>query len=88
MYRLLCISIVAFIFAGCGSHDADYYTQHPDEMKIKMQQCARMSEAERMIDRECSAVVQAETKRMLDLKPPASSPLAGPGKGQGFKKFN
>ena len=34
------------------------------------------------------AMSNEETKRMLDLKPPASSPLAGPGKGQGFKKFN
>ncbi len=87
MRRLILVSVALLMLAACGSKDAQYYTAHPEEMKAKMAICSKMSEAEKMADRECTAVSQANVKKALDLDPPKTSPLAGPGKGKGFKNF-
>lgn len=79
--------MIAFTMCACGSHDADYYAQHPEAMKKKEEQCKKMSIAEVMSDRECTAVVQVRNKRFWDMKPSKKSPLEGPGKGSGLPKL-
>lgn len=87
MKTLILVFGALVMLVACGSKDAQYYAAHPEEMKAKMALCSKMSEAEKMADRECTAVSQANLKRQLDLDPPKTSPLAGPGKGKGFKNF-
>jgi len=63
--------------------DAEYYRNHPAEMKQKWEECSKMSTAEQMADRECSAVSQADSKRFFGDK--IEKP--GEGKGRGTKHF-
>lgn len=85
MFRIILILIAGLIITSCGSHDADYYTQHPEEMKKKWAECAKMSDLERMADRECTAVNQAENRRFYGDK--MERPLQGKGKGKPLPKF-
>jgi outer membrane lipoprotein-sorting protein len=87
MCKLLFAVIAIFALSACGSHDADYYEQHPEAMKKKEEQCKKMSIAEVMSDRECTAVVRVRNKRFWDMKPPQKSPLDGPGNVQGRPRY-
>ena len=88
MKKLFFILVAVVMLSACGSKekDAAYYTNHPEEMKQKMEECKKMSTAEKMADRECSAVSQANSdkffKSTID-----RNPLEGPGKGRGTKHF-
>lgn len=84
---LVLLVAVAFLFAlaGCGSKDAEYYKNHPKEMKEKMEECKKMSDAEKMADRECAAVSQADSDRFYGDK--MERPLQGSGKGRPTKQY-
>ena len=53
MRKLAIILIASMMLCACGSKTTEYYEQHPDEMKAKIEQCKRLSSAEAMADREC-----------------------------------
>jgi hypothetical protein len=74
MYRVLLFFVAGCMLAGCGSRDAEYYVKHPDEMKKKWAECARMSAAEVMGDRECAVVSQADSKRFFGERRPKPVP--------------
>ncbi|MDR2017913.1 MAG: EexN family lipoprotein [Syntrophobacterales bacterium] len=90
MKKLLLLVAIAMLFPACGSKTVEYYEQHPEEMKAKIEQCKRLSSAEKMIDRECSAAIDAYSatnlKRQFDFGPPRR-PLDGPGKGPGIQQY-
>jgi len=86
MDRLFLLSVVTILMlCACGSKDAEYYTSHPEEAKAKWEVCSRMSEAERMADRECTAVINADSKRFF--KGGMKRPLQGSGNGPGAKQY-
>jgi len=71
------VAVVMLLACGSKEKDAQYYTNHPEEMKQKMEECTKMSTAEKMADRECSAVSQAHSKKFFGDK------IEKPGEGQG-----
>jgi len=87
MKKLFFILIAGLMLSACGSKekDAEYYTNHPEEMKQKLEECIKMSTAEKMADRECTAVSQAHSKKFYGDK--MERPLQGPGKGRPTKQF-
>jgi len=86
MKRIFFVLVAAVMLSACGSKDAEYYKSHPEEMKQKMEECKKMSTAEQMADRECTAVSQAHSdkffKSTID-----RNPLEGSGKGRGTKHY-
>ncbi|OPY64548.1 MAG: hypothetical protein A4E62_02842 [Syntrophorhabdus sp. PtaU1.Bin002] len=87
MKTLIAAFISLLMLSACGSKDAEYYTNHPEELKAKMTECSKMSEAEKMADRECTAMSQANLKRALDMDPPKTNPLSGAGNTKRRAKF-
>ena len=85
MKKIFFVFVAVLMLSACGSKekDAAYYTNHPEEMKQKWEECSKMSTAEKMADRECSAVSQADSKRFFGDK--IEKP--GEGKGRGTKHF-
>jgi len=83
MKTIYLILIAGALLSGCGSKDVEYYKNHPEEMKKKWEECKNMSDAEKMADRECSAVSQAESDRFFK----STIPRPGAGKGRGTKQF-
>jgi hypothetical protein len=83
MKKLIFISICFVLLSACGSKTAEYYEQHPEEMKTKMLACSKMSEAEKMTDRECTAVINADSKRFFK----STIPRPGEPKGRATKQF-
>ncbi|NLW36872.1 MAG: hypothetical protein GXY80_15550 [Syntrophorhabdus aromaticivorans] len=82
MKRLFLLSIAATLMLyACGSRDAEYYTNHPAEAEA----CSRMSEAEKLADKECTAVINADSKRFF--KGGIKRPLQGSGNGPGAKQY-
>jgi len=88
MKKYFVILVAVVMLSACGSKDKDaaYYTNHPDEMKQKLEECSRMSTAEKMADRECTAAINASSdkffKSTID-----RNPLEGPGKGRPTKQY-
>jgi hypothetical protein len=87
MKTMLFVSVISLMLMACGSKTTEYYQQHPEEMKAKLKDCNEMPVAEAMADRECTAASNANQKRRLDLDPPKTSPLAGPGNSKPRPKF-
>jgi len=84
--KLFLLSIAATLMLyACGSRDAEYYTNHPAEAKAKAEACSRMSEAEKLADKECTAVINADSKRFF--KGGMKRPLQGSGNGPGAKQY-
>ncbi len=83
--HLIMLTIVVFIFAvvGCGKRDAEYFKNHPAEMKQKIEECSKMSQAEKLADRECVAINQANSDKFF--KSTVQRP--GEGQGRGTKQF-
>ncbi|MDR2017917.1 MAG: EexN family lipoprotein [Syntrophobacterales bacterium] len=86
MKKLLLIVAVAMLLPACGSKTAEYYEKHPEEMRAKIEACGRMSQAEKMADRECAAVNNVISKRFFK-STIKENPLQGPGNGPGIKQF-
>jgi len=85
MKKLLFILVTAAMLSACGDRDAEYFANHPAEMKQKWEECKKMAEAEKVADRECSAISQADSKRFFGDK--MERPLQGTGKGRPTKQF-
>jgi hypothetical protein len=83
MKKLVFISICFLMLSACGSKTAEYYEQHPEEMKNKISECSRLSEAEKMADRECSAAINADSKRFFK----STVPRPGEPRGRGTKQY-
>ena len=87
MKTVLFVFVISLALTACGSKTTGYYQQHPEEMKAKLKDCNEMSVVEAMADKECTAASNANQKRRLDLEPPKTSPLAGPGNSKPRPKF-
>jgi len=85
MKRIFFVLVAVVMLSACGSKDAEYYKNHPEEMKQKMEECKKMSDAEKMADRECTAVSQVLSNKFFGDK--IERPLQGSGKGRGTKQF-
>lgn len=83
MRKLVIILIASMMLCACGSKTTEYYEQHPDEMKAKIEQCKRLSSAEAMADRECKAATDAYSKKFF--KDHVEKP--GSGRGKELPKF-
>jgi uncharacterized protein YcfL len=83
MRKLAVILIASMMLCACGSKTAEYYEQHPDEMKAKMEQCKRLSSLETMADRECKAATDAYSKRFFK----DHVEKLGSGRGKELPKF-
>lgn len=83
MQKLIFISICFVMLSACGSKTADYYEQHAEEMKIKLEECSKKSEAEKSTDRECIAAINAHSNRFFK----SSIPKPGEPKGRSTKQF-
>ncbi len=83
MRKLVIIFFASMMLCACGSKTAEYYDQHPDEMKAKLEQCKRLSSAEAQADRECKAAIDAHSKKFFGdhIEKPGS------GKGKELSKF-
>ncbi|MDR2017914.1 MAG: EexN family lipoprotein [Syntrophobacterales bacterium] len=94
MKKLLLLVAIAMLFPGCGSKkDAKYYEKHRVELREKLLECRkRMSKAEKMADRECTAAEEAASNQFLPIilenpldKYIIKDPLQEPGKGSHIK---
>jgi len=83
MRKFVIVFITSMMLCACGSKTTEYYEQHPDEMKAKIEQCKRLSSAEAMADRECKAATDAYSKKFFNdhVKKPGS------GRGKELHKF-
>ena len=55
----------AFLLAGCGPKDADYYAKHLDEANQKVSEC--MNNPQKMQeDKECTAALTAQTAARIN----------------------
>jgi hypothetical protein len=74
---LLLLAVVLFGLTGCGTKDADYYMSHPEDFKKKVEECKAMSQGEKMVDKECTAVNIAISKKFF------GNGMEKPGEGKG-----
>ncbi len=65
MKKFLLLIAAVSLLSACGSKTPEYYKEHPAEMKAKAEACSRMSEAEKMADRECAAISKADSDRFF-----------------------
>jgi len=64
MKRLIVTSFAAaFLLAGCGAKDAEYYSKHTDEAKEKLSECVKANTNQ---DKECSAAAEGLSRAMAD----------------------
>ena len=64
MKKLIVTSLAAaFLLAGCGAKDAEYYSKHTDEAKEKLSECMKAKNSE---DKECSAAAEGLSRSMAD----------------------
>ena len=85
MKRIFFVLVAVLMLLACGSKekDAEYYTNHPEEMKQKMEECNKLSAAEDMADMECAAAMQADSHRFFK----STVERTGEGKGRGTKQY-
>jgi len=88
MKKIFFVFVAVVMLSACGSKekDAAYYTNHPEEMKQKLEECSKMSTAEKMADRECTGAINAASDKFFK-STMDRNPLEGPGKGRGTKHF-
>jgi len=74
---LLLLAAALFGLTGCGTKDADYYMSHPEDFKKKVEECKSMSQAEKMADKECTAVNIVISRKFI------GGGMEKPGEGKG-----
>jgi uncharacterized protein YcfL len=85
MKKIFFVFVAVLMLSACGSKekDAEYYINHPEEMKQKWEECSKMSAAEQAQQANKEAMSQADSKRFFGDK--IEKP--GEGKGRGTKHF-
>lgn len=83
VFFMLSVILALLSVIACGKRDAEYFKAHPAEMKQKIEECQKLSQAEKMADRECAAVSQTNSDQFF--KSTVQRP--GEGKGRGTKQF-
>jgi hypothetical protein len=87
MKRLLFILVAVGMLSACGTKTTEYYQEHPEERKAKLEECREMAVMEALSNKECTTAMNADKKGRLDLNPPKQNPLEGKGNTKERPKF-